>query len=559
MYSAAQKRAYAIKMSNNRQRTASRSRAAPRRARATPAKKFTAYGEASIPGFGSAGFNYTNEKRLRKPKQYIAPVSGISSVMSTSANPIMTASARGAVCITQREILTTITPRIDAPGSNFNLEIFDVNPGLSTICSWGSQLAKAFQEYKLKFRLVYTASCPSITPGQILIAFDSNVGNPTIPTDKQQMSNFSGCVSGQVWASMESNWVSSPGKLFIRDGPIPSGQSPQLYDFTKILLATADQDASLFTSSTYGTLYIEYAMELFLPKLQFADESILFSQLETNDYNLSQAQLRALDYHTPVSALFDIAGPVNDTDFTKRLVPHVKGNLEIMALMDDLGVFNIVFPTPGYYSITLGCYSTPDAGTSCPFVAWPDVSEWETGTSIGGIWSISNPSVNPAGQGGLVEQEGSLPDGVIYTQQTFLVWATGVGTYVDNQYNVNGGSWIACQMTDSYTNGATRGDDNRIYSSFILIAPVGEEAISYFDPSFAPLPSMSVSGKEHMARRSVKRFSQRHYKSRASKAASSVPVEDEGEEIKEEKKESKQEKLRGLQLEMQRLIQSMQQ
>lgn len=501
---------------------------------AGPRKKFTAYGDLAIPGFGDVGFGYDSSqkraaKTLNKGQNYFAPSSGVATTMKTSNNPIMTASKKGAVCITQREILTTVSNTSGEGAGVFNLDVLDVNPGLSTICSWGSQIAKAFQEYKMKFRLVYTASCPSDTSGQLLIAFDHNVGNPTVPQDKQQMSNFSGCVSSQLWAPMTSNYVYSK-KLYIRDGPVPSGQSAQLYDFTKILIATADVDGGA-GNITFGTLYIEYEMELYMPRLQYSDESILFSQNESWTNTQTKAEIEALDFYTPQTALVGYAGAVADLP-PKKLPLNVSGNLEVYCLVDAVGEFQIVFPGTGYYELTMGCLST-NGITGAPYVSWPDVSQWDFGDGIGGAWSIVNPNNDSAVPGTLLINGGGYSDNVVYTQQNIIVLVNEVGTYIDSAYNVNGESWMACMPDICFTDGVTRTSDNRVDGSFIIVNPVGQEVITYFDPSFAPLPASLITGYEHLARRPIKHVRTSKKKiNKPAKAASSVPVVEEERDLK---------------------------
>lgn len=500
-------------------------KAPTRRASSGRRGKFTAYGEASIPGFGSAGFTYSS-KRLMKGTNYVAPASGIATSMRTSNNPVMTASKNGAVVIKQREILTTVTSSIAATGSNFNLEVLDVNPGLSTICSWGSQIAKAFQEYRMKFKLIYTASCPSSESGQLLLAFDHNVGNPTIPQDKQQMSNFAGCTSSQVWAPMESTMQSSMKKFYIREGPVPTGQSIQLYDFTKILIGLADLPGVDF-STTYGTIYIEYELELFMPRLQYNDESIIFSQYAQNEPYKSKAEIVALDYRSPQMALCGVSGDSAFGTTLNKLPAHVAGSLEVQALIDYQGMFNIVFPQAGYYSLTLGCYSsvsTEVGGAS--FLAWSDPSAWELGNGIQGIWSVTNTTQPPdgtkAGALGLIGG-GDLPDDVTYTEQNMFIWVTSVGSWVDQQYAVFGDSWISIQTNDLYRVGNFE-TDTRVNSSFIIITPVGGDVLNYFNPGFLPIPTPTISGLEHMRNRAKQKFGSKKIKKiTSSKAASSVP------------------------------------
>lgn len=504
--------------------------------------KFTAFGEASIPGFGSAGFSYASEKRAAKgysKRNYFAPSSGIATSMKTAAQPVMTASRKGgAVRITQREILTTLNSSASL-NSVFSLEVFDVNPGLSTICSWGSQIAKAFQQYEMSFRLVYTSSCPSTTSGQVLIAFDNNVGDPQLPQDKTQMSNFSGCVSSQVWAPMETGTVSSGSQFYIRDGPVPAGQSIQLYDFTKILLAQADTQ---YTEGgiVFGTVYIEYTLDLYLPRLTYSDESIIFSQLPVNDDTQTAAFIVDANYQTPVAALIGVPGSTaNLQNFNNKTPLNVAGGLEVYAVTHspvDSGVetpyFYLVFPNSGYYEVTCGCYSTTSTVVGgAPWVAWPGTTgstgAWETGAATQ-ISSFNNPEDLIAGA--FITAGGSLPDDVQLTLQVFLVWVQTPGTLVDPNFNVIGDGWIGCPFDASYYIG-TYENDNRIYSSFIDITPVSPGTVAFYNPPFYVAPvSSAMTGKEKLATQRRKVYSQRlqrktlSSKASSSSASSSSPV-----------------------------------
>jgi len=466
--------------------------------------KWSASWDSPLIGSGSIKYG----KRLSRGTSYFAPTSGVATAMKTAANPIMTASRSGAVHITQREILTTINSGANVSGGDFNLQVFDVNPGLSTIASWGSQIAKAFQEYKLKFRLIYTASCPSATAGQLLIAFDHNVGNPTLPTDKQQMSNFSGCVSGQVWAPMTSGTVSSGKKLYVRDGPVPTGQSAQLYDFTKILIGTADLVTDEGPVVTFGTIYIEYSMELYLPRLQFSDESILFSQYQENDPYMSYTTMVASDFQSPVGALMAFAGDVSGLE--RKFPASVAGNLEVTAVVDAENNFNLIFPVAGYYRIALGCYST-DCSENTPagaaFMSWPDVSTWDWGAGIVGAWSINNPTADNLVQGTMLNKAGDLPDKISFTAQEFLIYVASNGTYLNGDYYVTGTGWISTAGSNSYTAAGTITANNRCNSSYVIVTPIGGEVLAYYNPDFLPAMPTAETGVERFRKKAVKHFS----------------------------------------------------
>jgi len=466
--------------------------------------KWSASWDSPLIGSGSIKYG----KRLTRGTSYFAPTSGVATAMKTAANPIMTASRSGAVHITQREILTTINSGANVSGGDFNLQVFDVNPGLSTIASWGSQIAKAFQEYKLKFRLIYTASCPSATAGQLLIAFDHNVGNPTLPTDKQQMSNFSGCVSGQVWAPMTSGTVSSGKKLYVRDGPVPAGQSAQLYDFTKILIGTADLVGAEGPVVTFGTIYIEYSMELYLPRLQFSDESILFSQFPENTPYLSYAEMVAANFQSPVASL--VGYPGDTTNMVSKFPANVSGNLEVTAVVDFEGTFYLVFPVAGYYQILLSCYST-DCSENTPagaaFMAFEDIASWGKGEGVVGVWSINNPMDDPGTPGVMLNAGGDLPDRIAFTQQEFLIYVASNGTYLNGDYTVTGTGWISTGGPDSYRGGGSQTANNVCYSSSIVVAPIGGEVLGYYNPDFLPAMPASETGMERFRKGAVKRFS----------------------------------------------------
>lgn len=500
-------------------------------------RKLSAYGELSVPGFASGGFSYSSERRRRgiaRSTNYVAPQSGISTTMRTSNNPVMTASSQGgAVRITQREILTTLMSTTDnnqlpvGTQVGFQLDVLDVNPGLGSILSWGSEISNAFQEYKMSFRLVYTSSCPSSTPGQLLIAYDLNTGNPSVPTDKTQMSNFSGCVSGQLWAPLTSNRISSK-KLYVRSGPVPDGQSPQIYDFCKILLAVADQTVTQHPE-VYGTVYIEYTIDLYRPRLQFDENSIIFSQYETSTPNLSAAEVKALDIYSPALSLVGLAGGTS-TEFKSSFAKYARGNMEVQAYyLADEEYFYMVFPNSGYYSVTMGCNNSFGA-TGAQIIAWPDAGVWDVGQNTQ-IWSIINTSASNLTQGALHEDGGDLPDNINYTQQNFVVKVDVDGTYIQTDGYINGNGWIRCEVlgaNSSYRAGATQNVDGRCSNAFIIVSPVSGQLMGFFDPYFSPItPIEAVSGRKHFSRQSVKKVQSMRYrphKKVEAVAASSVPV-----------------------------------
>jgi len=152
--------------------------------------------------------------------------------------------------------------------TNWNIvQTYSINPGLASTFPWLSAIANQFEMYKFhKLQFVYEASCPTSQAGKIEFCYDYDAAD-VAPNSQQAMLAFDGAEAVApydpkvVLAAKTSYMNRTMEKHYTRTRDI-ANTDVKTYDVAKFYLATISAVDALF-----GTLFVEYDVELFTPQL----------------------------------------------------------------------------------------------------------------------------------------------------------------------------------------------------------------------------------------------------------------------------------------------------
>lgn len=162
---------------------------------------------------------------------------------------------------------------ISTPGSAFTIQSFPINPGLVGTFPWFSTLAVNYVSYKprgivFEFKSLSADALNSTNTalGEVIMATQTNAGAPAF-VNQQQMLNYDKVVgtkpSCSCYAPVECDPRFLPYKeYFVRQGGIPTGADPRLYDMGIFYIATYGQQAA----SVIGQLFVTYEFEMVTPQ-----------------------------------------------------------------------------------------------------------------------------------------------------------------------------------------------------------------------------------------------------------------------------------------------------
>lgn len=168
---------------------------------------------------------------------------------------------------------------IFAPASNsvFELQTWELNPGLPTSFPWLSQLAVNFEEYEL-IQLAYTFkstvadfAASSGQVGQVIMCTQYNPDSGNFAT-KDEMMLYEGGMSCKTSESMIHGVECDPSKLagaaqkYVRVGNIPASEDLKNYDLGKTSLAVVNAP-STYANQQIGELWVSYTIRLRKPKI----------------------------------------------------------------------------------------------------------------------------------------------------------------------------------------------------------------------------------------------------------------------------------------------------
>jgi len=211
----------------------------------------------------------------------------------------MFAAGRDKVVIVNREYLGDVVTSATA-GAFSNTSYF-VNPGLASTFPWASGVANCFEEYEflgLVFEFKSTSAdalnSTNTALGTVVMATTYNALDTPFTT-KLNMENYDAAQSIKPSCSalhgVECKRLGNVlSDLYIRSGPVPTGQDQRFYDLGNFQLATTGFQG---TSVTIGELWVSYAIALRKPKLNVGalGSAILSAHYFTSGASMSSSNV----------------------------------------------------------------------------------------------------------------------------------------------------------------------------------------------------------------------------------------------------------------------------
>ena len=152
---------------------------------------------------------------------------------------------------------------------------FAINPGLKSSFPWLASLADSYECYKIH-GMVYefkstsadALSSANTALGTVIMGTEYNAA-ATVFNSKQQMENYEFSQSCKPSESMMHAIECAPNLspndlLYVRDGPVPFGQDPRLFDFGLFQIATVGMQQQ---NVNIGELWVTYLIEMLKPKI----------------------------------------------------------------------------------------------------------------------------------------------------------------------------------------------------------------------------------------------------------------------------------------------------
>jgi len=150
--------------------------------------------------------------------------------------------------------------------TNFAVNTFDLNPGISITFPWLSIEARGYESYRVhSCTLQYVTRGATNVGGNVVLAFDPDA-NDAPPSDEFTMASYEGAVDGPVWSTDlrchfdRKAMMGGLTQKYCRYGPQLTLPDYHAYDFGQAFIATSS------TSASTGRCYIEYDIELLNPR-----------------------------------------------------------------------------------------------------------------------------------------------------------------------------------------------------------------------------------------------------------------------------------------------------
>jgi len=233
---------------------------------------------------------------------------------------------------------------------------FSINPGLSGVFAWLSQVAVNYDEYTLEhlvfhYKPVISQASTTGAMGSILMSANYNSGAQKFDSFRE-MAEYTGTLETRVCDEAlfgvecaPSKNSSMSGTEYVRAGAVPQGQDIKTYDLALFQIATSD--VQTFAEGTLlGHLYVEYEVVLGKPKLYSALGKTILADMWKNDSDVSDEFVFGF-VSNPVpnpANLLDLQLLGNDIYFP----PNFYGRVEVTYhLSTPLGTIVSLTPTAG--------------------------------------------------------------------------------------------------------------------------------------------------------------------------------------------------------------------
>jgi len=182
----------------------------------------------------------------------------------------------GRIVVSRREYVTRVVS--PATPGDFSVTSYNINPGLSGVFAWLSQIASNFEEYEFygcvfSYQPVISTATTTGAMGSVVVACNYNAGSPKFLSFRE-MVEYQGAIEGRICDPIDFGIECDPSKNaghdmeYVRSGPVPSGEDIKSYDIGTFQMATADVSASAYPAGTLlGHVYVDYKIRLGKPKL----------------------------------------------------------------------------------------------------------------------------------------------------------------------------------------------------------------------------------------------------------------------------------------------------
>ena len=187
----------------------------------------------------------------------------------------------GSILVSKKEYICDIY----GPGESFNVQSFELNPGLESTFPWLSQIAQNYDEYDFKqLMFTYRSTTTDIGTtsngqcGTCIMATNYNAAAPPFG-DKVVMMEYDAAMSCKLTESMRHGIECDPNKLsgsegkYVRNNPVVLNQDLKTYDHGLFQLGIANSPGSGtvpplggFYNQSVGELWVSYTVELRKPK-----------------------------------------------------------------------------------------------------------------------------------------------------------------------------------------------------------------------------------------------------------------------------------------------------
>lgn len=252
----------------------------------------------------------------------------------------------GSTIIRYREYLTDIYATTD-----FAVQTFIINPGMSDTFPWMSQIANSYEQYRLRgvlFEFNSTSSdavlstATSSALGTITMQTDYDVADPA-PTSKRQMLNSLFACSEKPSQSFIhpiecKKSLSAQNILYTRTSGVPAGYDPRLYDFAKFNIATEGMQAA---GGTLGELWVTYEIELF--KQQY-NPSGLIDHLYFTNVTVARALGTALNPQNNLARGATLGGTLDANGQSYRFPPSISSGKFLVCYSVSGSITSAVIP-----------------------------------------------------------------------------------------------------------------------------------------------------------------------------------------------------------------------
>lgn len=227
-----------------------------------PPPKSPAQGPARVP---NVQYGFAKVKKTKQPRVQRAVMSGapMTSVPLPSAVGTVVTNAAKVNRVVHRELVAAVT--YDGATTN---KVYRINPRNPTMFPWLSQIARAYDYYRIaKMVVEYVPAVPSTTAGQLTMAFDYDVLDANTSTTSAVLQSYVGAVTSQVYIPAScyfhpENTVMKSHKYFCSSATL----AERLNDVAN-LIVNLNVSATTATGFKFGSLFVSYDVEFFNPEI----------------------------------------------------------------------------------------------------------------------------------------------------------------------------------------------------------------------------------------------------------------------------------------------------